>query len=102
MSHPTLWRETHRVEAGDPIGFEPGEFQMGYAVEDGEGVGSPYCATGTDEGEILGVNATGTSGEVEGLFIFRLEEGWITECKDLWDPFGPRRQIRAVSMPLGD
>ena len=31
-------REQHRVEAGELVRFEPGEYQMGYAAEDGEGV----------------------------------------------------------------
>jgi quercetin dioxygenase-like cupin family protein len=31
-------REEHTVEAGELIRFEPGEFQQGYAVEDGDGV----------------------------------------------------------------
>jgi quercetin dioxygenase-like cupin family protein len=31
-------REKHRVEAGELIRFEPGEFQTGRAVEDGDGV----------------------------------------------------------------
>lgn len=71
-------------------------------ITDGSTVVIPYAATGTHEGDILGVPATGTEVEVEGVFIFRLEGGRITECTDLWDTFGLLRQIGAVSLPISD
>lgn len=62
----------------------------------------PYTATGTHEGEIMGVAATGTEIEVEGIFVFGLEDGRLCAGTDLWDAFGLLRQIGAVSMPLGE
>lgn len=71
-------------------------------IVDGDTVVIPYTATGTHEGEILGVAPTGTEIEVDGIFIYRVEDGRLTEGTDLWDAFGLLRQIDALSMPLGD
>lgn len=71
-------------------------------IVDGGTVVIPYTATGTHEGEILGVDATGTEIEVQGVFIYRVKDGRLTEGTDLWDAFGLLRQIGAVSMPLDD
>lgn len=71
-------------------------------IVDGETVVVPYTATGTHEGEILGVAPTGTEVEVEGIFIFHGDDGRISEATDLWDAFGLLRQIGAVAMPLGE
>jgi quercetin dioxygenase-like cupin family protein len=51
-------REEITVEAGELVRFEPGEFQMGYAVEDGDGVvgwalGAPSSRHDWDELESL-------------------------------------------------
>lgn len=71
-------------------------------IVDGETVVIPYTATGTHEGEIMGVAPTGTELEVEGIFVYRVEDGRLSEGTDLWDAFGLLRQIGAVSMPLGE
>ncbi len=71
-------------------------------IVDGNTVVVPYTATGTHEGEILGVASTGTEIEVQGVFIYRVEDGRLVEGTDLWDAFGLLRQIGAVSMPLGE
>ncbi len=71
-------------------------------IVDGETVVIPYTATGTHEGEIMGFAPTGTEIEVEGIFRYRIEDGRISEGRDLWDTFGLLRQIGAVSMPINE
>lgn len=71
-------------------------------IVDGNRVVIPYTATGTHEGDILGVAPTGTEIEVDGTFIYRVDDGRLSEGTDLWDTFGLLRQIGAVSMPLGE
>lgn len=71
-------------------------------IVDGETVVIPYTATGTHEGEIMGFAPTGTEIEVEGIFRYRIEDGRISEGRDLWDTFGLLCQIGAVSMPISE
>lgn len=71
-------------------------------IVDGGTVVMPYTATATHDGEILGVPPTGNDIEVSGVFLFRVEDGRITECRDMWNAFGLLQQIEAISMPLGE
>lgn len=71
-------------------------------IVDGETIVIPYTATGTHKGEILGVPPTGNEIEVEGILIYRVEDGRLAEGTDLWDAFGLLRQIEAISMPIGE
>lgn len=56
-----------------------------YTVEDvvaeGDKVGTRVTVEGTHEGELLGVEPTGKSVEFDGMAIFRIEDGKIS---DLW------------------
>lgn len=60
---------------------------------DGETVIVTYTATGTHEGEIMGVPPTGRSIEAEGVFVYRVEDDKLAEGTDMWDAFGLLQQI---------
>lgn len=51
---------------------------------------------GTHEGELMGIDPTGTRIEVEGISIFRLESGRIAEQIVAWDALGLLQQVGAV------
>lgn len=53
--------------------------RMDQAIADGEHVVSRYTATGTHEGEWLGILPTGTMVEYTGMNFFRMECGKIAE-----------------------
>lgn len=60
---------------------------------DGETVIVTYTATGTHEGEIMGVRPTGRSVEAEGVFVYQVDDGMLVEGTDMWDAFGLLKQI---------
>lgn len=63
---------------------------------DGDTVVVTYTATGTHEGEIMGIPPTGRSIEVEGVFVYHVEDGTLVEGRDVWDAFGLLQQIGAL------
>lgn len=68
---------------------------------DGNNVIIPYTATGTHDGEIMGIPSTGRPVEVDGVFVFEVEDGRLAQGRDLWDAFGLLGQIGALPEPLG-
>lgn len=60
---------------------------------DGDAVVVTYTTTGTHEGEIVGIAPTNRSFSVDGVYVFHLAEGEITETIDTWDAFGLFSQI---------
>lgn len=69
---------------------------------DGDTVILPYTATGTHEGQILGIDPTGESIEVGGVFIYRVADGMLAEGADMWDAFGFLSQIGALPEQFAD
>ncbi len=63
---------------------------------DDDAVIVPYTATGTHEGEILGITPTGRSIEIDGVYVFHGEDGTLEETLDMWDAFGLFSQIGAL------
>jgi len=62
----------------------------------------PYTATGTHDGEFLGVAPTGREIEVEGVFVSCVEGRKLAEGTDMWDAFGLFQQVGALPEPLAD
>lgn len=69
---------------------------------DGDTVIVTYTAKGTHEGEIMGVPPTGRSVEVDGVFVYRVEDGRLTEGTDMWDVFGLLAQIGGLPEQFTD
>jgi len=56
--------------------------------------------TGTHEGEFIGVAPTGKEIEVEGIEIFRFEDGQFVEARGLLDMMGCMEQLGVVEPPV--
>lgn len=58
-----------------------------------------YRATGTHEGELMGIEPTGTEVEFEGLDKVRFEDGQIVEEFGRADTIGLLQQLGVVEPP---
>ena len=63
-------------------------------VDDGTVI-ARYTATGTHEGELLGVAPTGRPLTADGVYLSHVDDGKLVESTDMWDAFGVLRQIEA-------
>ena len=68
-------------------------------VADEHQVGVHFIASGTHEGEFMGVSPTGQTVTVHGTSFQRLEEGQVVEEWDLVDMLGVMRQVGVVEAP---
>ncbi len=68
-------------------------------VADGDSVAVRYTATGTYDGEFMGVEPTGTDVEIVGFEINWLADGRIVESWGLFDTFGVMQQLGVVDPP---
>ena len=50
---------------------------------------------GTHQGDVLGLKPTGKTIEIEGISIFRLQDGKIAEQTLVWDALGMLSQLGA-------
>ena len=71
------------------------DLQQVLSVE--EHVVAHWKCGGTHEGEVLGLAPTGRRIEVEGISIFRLENGKIAEQTIVWDALGMLKQLGALA-----
>lgn len=71
------------------------------AMHDGDGfVTTRARATGTHQGEILGLAPTGESFEVTALTLSLIEDDEIIEWFGEWDFVGLLNQIGAIDSPI--
>ena len=61
-------------------------------LDDGT-VTARYTATGTHDGELLGVAPTGRRLSADGIYLSHVDDGKLLESIDMWDAFGVLRQI---------
>jgi steroid delta-isomerase-like uncharacterized protein len=61
--------------------------------EAGDRVVARWTATGTQTGDLPGLPATGRLGTVNGIWIFRLQDGKIAESWSSWDALGMYQQL---------
>jgi steroid delta-isomerase-like uncharacterized protein len=73
-------------------------------IEDILGEGDLVCArwkaTGTHEGEFLGVEPTGRKSPTEGLFLVRCEDGKVAEAWTMFDTLGFVRELGLVESEI--
>lgn len=61
-----------------------------------------WLGRGTHEGELMGIEPTGTEIEVAGMSINRVSEGQIAETLEVYDTLGLLQQIGAIpEQPTG-
>jgi steroid delta-isomerase-like uncharacterized protein len=65
-------------------------------VAEGETVVTRWTATGTNEGELMGIPATGKQATTAGININRISGGKLVEGWGLFDQLGLLQQIGAV------
>jgi steroid delta-isomerase-like uncharacterized protein len=66
---------------------------------EGETVVTRWTATGTNEGELMGIPATGKQATTAGVNINRISGGKLVEGWGLFDQLGLLQQIGAVPTP---
>ena len=74
-AHMKEWREA----------FPDFEFEVKDAVAENDVVMTYFVASGTHEGSMRGIPATGNTFEGEGVQIDRFEDGMVVEEINLWD-----------------
>jgi len=68
-------------------------------IAEGETVVTRWTATGTHEGELMGMAATGKQATTAGININRVAGGKLVEGWGLFDQLGLLQQIGAVPVP---
>jgi len=58
-----------------------------------------WTIAGTHEGELFGIEPTGESIEVEGLALFRMEDGRIAEKRYRQDDLGMLEDLGLIEAP---
>jgi steroid delta-isomerase-like uncharacterized protein len=76
--------------------FSDGKFTIEAQLSDGDSVITRWTATGTNDGELMGMPATGKSVSISGITIDRIEGGKIAETWTNWDTLGMMQQLGAV------
>ena len=66
---------------------------------EGETVVTRWTATGTNEGELMGIPATGKQATTAGININRISDGKLVEGWGLFDQLGLLQQLGAVPVP---
>ncbi|MEK6230088.1 MAG: ester cyclase [Actinomycetota bacterium] len=71
-------------------------FTVDDVIAEGDKVVVRWTATGTHQGEIMGIPATGNKSTVSGIGIDRFEDGKIVEAWNAWDTLGMMQNIGAL------
>jgi steroid delta-isomerase-like uncharacterized protein len=102
-----LWSGTHlpeirnRDELKEMTGvifnaFPDIHYTVDEAIFEGDRAAIRWSATGTHQGEWLGVAATGNKIETTGIATYRFAGGRITEHWVNWDAYGQLQQLGVV------
>jgi len=70
-------------------------------VAEGDTVATRWTATGTHEGEVMGMAPTHNSATTNGISINQLEDGKIVEARTEWDVFNFMQTIGAIPAAEG-
>jgi|SRR5579864_3121652 len=84
---------------GAHTSFPDLHFTIEELIAEGDKVVSRWQAVGTNEGEFMGIPATGKKVLVAGVVISRLVDGKVAEEWESWDELGALRQLGATSIP---
>ncbi|MGZ4173443.1 MAG: ester cyclase [Solirubrobacteraceae bacterium] len=70
-------------------------------IAEGDRVVIHWHSTGTHQGELMGIPASGRSVHTTGIGIDRIVDGKIAESWTNWDTLGLLAQIGALPSPTG-
>jgi steroid delta-isomerase-like uncharacterized protein len=76
--------------------YSDGRFEVHEQIAEGDFVVTRWTGSGTNDGELMGMPATGKSVEVDGITIDRLADGKIAETWTCWDTLGMMQQVGAI------
>lgn len=76
--------------------FPDVHFTVDQQIAEGDLVVSRWTATGTHEGELMGIPGTGKQSTITGISIDRVEGGQIVEGWTNWDTLGMMQQLGLV------
>ena len=79
--------------------FPDTHFEIEAQISEGEYVVTRWTATGTQDGELMGMPASGKPVTVTGITIDRFEDGKVVEGWTNWDTLGMMQQLGAVPEP---
>jgi steroid delta-isomerase-like uncharacterized protein len=65
-------------------------------IGDADRVATQWTARGTQDGELMGIPASGKQATVTGITIDRFEDGRIAESWTNWDTLGLLQQLGAI------
>ena len=68
-------------------------------IAEGDKVVTRWTAHGTNQGELLGIPATGKSSTVTGISIDRIVNGKVAESWGIFDQFGMMQQLGVIPTP---
>jgi steroid delta-isomerase-like uncharacterized protein len=74
---------------------------IGEIVADGDLVAMTWTATGTHQGELMGIPPSGKSVKVSGMGMDRVRDGKIVESWSNYDALGMLVQLGAIPSPTG-
>lgn len=81
--------------------FPDTHIEFSEMVAEGDLVAGPWTATGTHQGELMGMPASGRSIRITGMGMDRLRDGKIVESWGNYDMLGMLHQIGAIPAPEG-
>jgi steroid delta-isomerase-like uncharacterized protein len=83
--------------------FSDSRFEVHEQIAEGDYVVTRWTATGTNDGELMGMPPSGRPVEIEGVGIDRIEGGKVVESWGCWDTLGMMQQLGVVpeAQPAG-
>jgi steroid delta-isomerase-like uncharacterized protein len=81
--------------------FPDTRIEFAEMVAEGDLVAGPWRATGTHQGELMGIPATGKSISITGMGMDRVVDGKIVESWGNWDALGMLTQLGVVPAAAG-
>jgi steroid delta-isomerase-like uncharacterized protein len=76
--------------------FPDTHIELGELIAEGDLVAAPWTATGTHNGELMGIPASGKSVTITGIGVDRVVDGKVVESWSNWDSLGLMTQIGAI------
>ncbi|MEV0059992.1 ester cyclase [Nocardia sp. NPDC050718] len=76
--------------------FSDQRFLVNEQIAEGDFVTTRWTGTGHNDGEMMGMHATGKSAVVQGITINRFRDGKIVESWACWDTLGMMQQLGVV------
>jgi steroid delta-isomerase-like uncharacterized protein len=76
-----------------------GHWDVQEILSTGDRVIARWIGRGTHRGELMGIEPTGKSIEVEAISVFRIDGGKIAEEWTVWDALGLLQQVGAAPAP---